>query len=123
MNWSIRKGGEKSRLTSLSFMQNKQASAIMDSIGRLIPIEGVDYNVEIIFSADNASSVSMNITAMTDKGEWWRRYVMEMFKKYPPTIDAPGEPLPYYEETKSSHESQVGDSGEPQEAKDESVVS
>ena len=85
----IKDGGSYSEIRSMSFQQNKQAIAIADCIGRLIPQEGVDYEVEVIFSGRNNPSVSMNIVPLTDKGEWWKKYVISMIGKYPPTIENP----------------------------------
>lgn len=81
-------------LKSMSFVQSKQAAAIMDGIARLIPQEGVDYDVCISFKGANDPSVSMNIVAYTDKGEWWKRYVGQMINKYPPVVEYKGERLP-----------------------------
>lgn len=90
--------------TQLSFVQSKQASAIMDCIGRLIPQEGVDYEVTVIFSGVNNPNVSLNITALTDKGEMWKDYVQTMIKKYPPVVDFHGEVLPYSPEQPGKRE-------------------
>ena len=89
MRLLINDGSGAQEIEELSFQQGKQASAIMDSIGRMIPQEGVDYDVEIIFKSKYDPSVSMNIVSHTDKGEWWKRYVMEMIRKYPPTVENP----------------------------------
>ena len=90
------KGDGKGRkpVAKMSFPQTKQAAAIMDCIGRLIPQEGVDYDVEVIFKGAYNPQVSMNIVALTDKGEWWKKYVMEMIRKYPPTVENPEQSLP-----------------------------
>lgn len=80
-------------LTNLSYYQGRQAYAITSCIGRLIPQEGIDYDVEIIFKGSNDPSVSLNIDAHTDKGEWWKKYVMSMINKYPPTVDDPPQSL------------------------------
>ena len=66
-----------------------QSIAVADCLGRMIPQEGVDYDMELIFSKAHESSVRMNIIPHTDKGEWWRRYVLEMIKKYPPEVTTP----------------------------------
>ena len=78
-----------SEAADLSFQQSKQAAAIMDCVGRLIPQEGVDYDVDVILQGQYSPSVSMNIVPHTDKGVWWRRYVSEMIKKYPPSVENP----------------------------------
>lgn len=85
--------GRKS-VSNMSFPQTKQCAAIMDCIGRLIPQEGVDYDVEVIFKGSYNPSVSMNIVALTDKGEFWKEYVMKMIKKYPPTVENPDQAFP-----------------------------
>ena len=99
-------GSSRKKITNLSFAQTKQAAAVMDCIGRLIPQEGVDYDAEITFKANNSSSVSMKIIPKTDKGEKWRLYVMEMIRKYPPTMDYKGDVL---EDQPSGSESTGGE--------------
>ena len=99
--------GAKVPLQNLSFAQTKQAAAVMDCIGRLIPHEGVDYEVEIIFKSAYDPSVSLNITALTDKGTLWKDYLMKMIAKYPPVVDYHGDVLP----------------DNPKEAEDAKVVS
>lgn len=93
MNVYLRQNGVKKKVGGLSFMQTKQCAAVMDAIGRLIPQEGVDYETEIIFNGANNSSVSMNITSLTEKGEWWKDYVMSMIGKYPPKMENPEEAI------------------------------
>lgn len=75
--------------SNMSFAQQKQAAAIMDCFGRLIPQEGVDYDVEIVFKGMYNPSVSVNIVPHTDKGEAWRGYLGTFMKKYPPTVSNP----------------------------------
>jgi len=87
-------GNGRHSVTQMSFPQTKQAAAVMDCFGRLIPQEGVDYDVEITFKGSYNPSVSMNVVAHTDKGEWWKRYVMEMIKKYPPQVSNPEPSIP-----------------------------
>lgn len=89
MKLFVTEGVTRKEITELSFPQSKQAAAIMDCIGRLIPQEGIDYDVEVIFKGQYDPSVSMNVVPHTDKGEWWKRYVMEMIRKYPPTVENP----------------------------------
>lgn len=84
----------KSNLKDLTFAQTKQAAAIMDNIARLIPHEGVDYDVEVTFKGDYNPSVSMRIIPLTEKGVWWQKYVMEMLKKHPPTVENPDMSIP-----------------------------
>lgn len=86
-------GNGRKAVAKMSFPQTKQAAAIMDCIGRLIPQEGVDYDVEVVFKGSYNPSVSMNIVALTDKGEFWKKYVMEMIRKYPPTVENPDQAL------------------------------
>lgn len=123
MRYILRDGqGGKVQLTELSFGQSKQAAAIVDAIGRLIPIEGVDYEVDVIFSTTDANNVSLNIVSKTDKGEWWKRYVMGFISKYPPTIEAPGEPLPDAGEVKDDVPAEKQEDPAPAEPKDNAVV-
>ena len=107
MRMLVDDGRGRSPLQKMSFPQTKQAAAIMDCIGRRIPQEGVDYDVEIIFNGPNDPNVSMNIAAHTDKGEWWRQYVMKMIKKYPPTVENPEPSIPI-----DTHEKNEEDSNE-----------
>ncbi len=93
MHIFLESGGERKPISEMSFAQTKQAAAIMDCFGRLIPHEGVDYDVEITFKGDYNPSVGMNLVALTDKGEWWKRYASEMIKKYPPTAENPKEAI------------------------------
>lgn len=93
-------------VSNMSFPQTKQAAAIMDCIGRLIPQEGVDYDVEVIFKGSYNPSVSMNIVALTDKGEFWKKYVMEMIRKYPPMVENPDQALPEEQQEKGEEDAQ-----------------
>ena len=86
-------GTSRRPLSQMSFMQSKQAAAIVDCIGRLYPQEGVDFDVEIVFKGENSPSVSMTIVPLTDKGEWWKRYVAEAIKIYPPSVENVGQPI------------------------------
>ena len=81
-------------ITQLSFAQNEQARAIMAAVARLIPQEGVDYNVHIGFKGTNSPAVSVSIVPITDKGEWWKDYVTKMIRKYPPVVKYEGDVLP-----------------------------
>ena len=94
MRFILAKDGEKTPLTSLSFQQSRQAAALVDAIARLIPQEGVDYNIAVTFKGDYVPTVSLDISSLTDKGEFWREYVLKMLKKYPPTVDFHGDVLP-----------------------------
>ena len=93
--------GRRRQVSQMSFAQTKQAAAIMDCIGRLIPQEGVDYDVEVIFNGSYNPQVSMNIVALTDKGEFWKKYVMAMISKYPPMVENPEQSLPEEQQEKS----------------------
>ena len=93
MHTYIREGLERKEIKSLSWAQNKQACAIMDCFGRMIPQEGVDYDVEVVFKGVDNPSVSMYVIPHTDKGEWWKRYAEVMVKKYPPTVENPEEAI------------------------------
>lgn len=77
----------------MSFVQLKQSAAVMDCFGRMIPQEGVDYDVEVVFKGVDNPSVSMYMIPHTDKGEWWKRYAEVMIKKYPPTVENPEEAI------------------------------
>lgn len=112
MHVYVNDGSGNKPVPKMSYAQVKQAAAIMDCIGRMIPQEGVDYDIEIIFKGAYDPSVSMNIVPHTDKGEWWRKYVMEMIKVYPPSINNPEMAIP------EGEAEYVG-----QEADDEEVMS
>ena len=66
----VQEGGVKRPVTQMTLPQGKQAAAIMDCFGRLIPQEGIDYDVEITFKGAYSPSVSMGIVSHTDKGEF-----------------------------------------------------
>jgi hypothetical protein len=67
--------------------------AVRDCVGRLIPKEGIDYDIEVLFNGENDKSVSMGIVALTEKGRLWREYAMPMLGKNPPTIENPPEAI------------------------------
>lgn len=90
----VQDGGVKRPVTQMTLPQGKQAAAIMDYFGRLIPQEGVDYDVDIIFKGAYSPSVSMGIVAHTKKGEWWKNYALEMLKTSQPTVQNPEPSLP-----------------------------
>lgn len=81
--------GSMSPVSQMSYIQSRQAIAVMDCIGRLIPQEGVDYDIVLTFKGKNDSNISIGIEARTDKGTWWMDYVTKMIKKYPPKIENP----------------------------------
>lgn len=89
MRLSVYENGAKRPVNTLSLPQSKQAAAITDCIARMIPQEGVDYELEVIFQGRYDQNVSISIVPHTDKGEWWMRYASEMLKKYPPKVSNP----------------------------------
>lgn len=89
MRLMVNDGTGQRPVQQLSFMQTKQAAAIMDAFGRYIPQEGVDYDVVITFKGEANESLSIEIAPLTEKGAWWKRYASEMLKKYPPTVENP----------------------------------
>ena len=89
MRLLIDEGGGRRPVAQMTYPQTRQAAAIMDAIGRLIPQEGVDYDVELTFKGENNPSVSMSVIPLTDKGSWWKDYVVEMIRKYPPRAENP----------------------------------
>lgn len=95
---------EPTELSKLSVGQVHQTAAIADCIGRLIPQEGVDYDVNIIVRGTHDTRVSMQIVALTDKGAWWKKYVGEFIRKYPPTTSYKGDLLPDCQEAKQEEE-------------------
>lgn len=99
--------GRRRQVSQMSFAQTKQAAAIMDCIGRLIPQEGVDYDVEVIFKGSYNPQVSMNIVALTDKGEFWKKYVMAMISKYPPMVENPEQSLLEEQQEKSENKEEI----------------
>ena len=100
-------GKGRKAVSNMSFPQTKQAAAIMDCIGRLIPQEGVDYDVEVIFKGSYNPQVSMNIVALTDKGEFWKKYVMSMISKYPPMVENPEQSLPEEQQENSEEKEET----------------
>lgn len=94
MHFFVDDGRARKPLSNLSYPQTRQAAAIMDCIGRLIPQEGVDYDADIIFRSEYDSNVSLDIRPHTDKGEWWKRFVTEMIRKYPPSVENPEPSMP-----------------------------
>lgn len=115
--------GAKVPLQDLSFAQVKQAAAVMDCIGRLIPHEGVDYEVEIVFKSAYDPSVSLNITALTDKGTLWKEYLTKMIAKYPPVVDYRGDVLPDVPEVPDESQERQERQEPKEEAGDAKVVS
>ena len=37
--------------------------------------------------------MSMSVIPLTDKGTWWKDYVVEMIRKYPPKAENPPEAI------------------------------
>lgn len=108
MRLFVQENGVRRPVTQMTLPQSKQAAAIMDYFGRLIPQEGVDYDVEITFNGTYSPSVSMSIAANTQKGEWWKRYALEMLKTSQPTVKNPEPSL--LEETESTESEEQGNS-------------
>lgn len=73
----------------LSAGMTRQAVAIADCDGRMIPQEGIDYVVDIKFTGDSPASASVDITPLTDKGELWKAYVMKCIHDDPSIVEAP----------------------------------
>lgn len=69
-------------------------SAVSAYVAGLVPREGIDYDVEITLASSYNPKVSMNIVAKNGRGEWWKKYVMAMIKKYPPKVENPEPSLP-----------------------------
>lgn len=68
-------------VNDLSSLQLRQATVVADTVARLIPHEGVDYEVDI-----PGSDTSFGIRPVTDKGEAWSEYVLSMMRSYPPRL-------------------------------------
>jgi hypothetical protein len=85
---------EPTELEKLSVGQLHQTAAIADCLGRLIPVEGVDYDIHVILRGAHDTHVSMQIIPITDKGKWWKEYVGKMIHKYPPTTSYKADVLP-----------------------------
>lgn len=115
MKWFKVNGGtlESTEMGKLSVSQLHQTAAIADCIGRLIPQEGVDYDIHIILREPTAeekqqhktpTKVSMQIIPLTDKGTWWKQYVGQMMRKYPPTTTYHADVLPDGQAAKQEEE-------------------
>lgn len=104
MRMYVESGSGRRAVDKMTYMQERQAIAVMDALGRLVPQEGADFVVDIVFKGDNSPSVSIGITPLTDKGEFWKRYVSEMIKRYPPS---PSNPPQSIVEDKSSDKGDV----------------
>ena len=115
MKLLINDGSGTKPVAGMSFAQNKQAAAVMDCIGRLIPQEGIDYDVEIIFKSEYDPQIAINLVAHTDKGEWWKEYVSKMINKYPPQVKNP-DPAIQEEEEGESNDSDSSHANEPEDA-------
>lgn len=70
----------------------KKIGAIVDCLARLIPQEGVDYNLKL--TLEDGGNIKLNITPLTDKGVFWRDYVSKMIHKYPPNANYVGYQIP-----------------------------
>lgn len=86
MRFFAKKGDERFELdpSSLSRAETWQAAAVSDCIARMIPHEGVDYEL-------NVSNSSICVIPLTDKGESWRNYVKSMMKSHPCEVYAGGD--------------------------------
>lgn len=94
MKLQLLENGKTRPIESPSYVQSYQLRSLMECIARLIPQEGVDYDVVVTFKGERDPSVSMTIDSHTDKGDFWKKYVMDMIGKYPPTDVVPGVPIP-----------------------------
>lgn len=68
-------------VNDLSSLQLRQATVVADTVARLIPHEGVDYEVDI-----PGSDTPFGIRPVTDKGEAWSEYVLAMMRSDPPRL-------------------------------------
>lgn len=68
-------------VNDLSSLQLRQATVVADTVARLIPHEGVDYEVDI-----PGSDAPFGIRPVTDKGEAWGEYVSTMMRSDPPRL-------------------------------------
>lgn len=68
-------------VSDLSVMNIRQAAAITDAVARLIPHEGVDYEIK-------GDGVNFSFNGITDKGELWCRFIHGYAKKHPINIKA-----------------------------------
>lgn len=76
--------GESTReisVSDLSVMNVRQAAAIVDAVARLIPHEGVDYEVK-------EDGADFSFRWMTDKGEAWCRFIRDYERSHPTNIKA-----------------------------------
>jgi len=89
MRFLERASGKKIPVGKLSFKQQQRVVILADALARLIPQEGVDYDVDVILDGDSRR-VSMEIIPLTDKGALWRDYVKKMIRVYPPSADYKG---------------------------------
>ena len=60
----------------------------------LLPEEGVDYDIRVVYKSSGSRNVVMDIETMNERGKFWRTYVMRMIRKYPPTTTYESERLP-----------------------------
>ena len=69
----------------------KELSAL---IGKLIPVDGLDYDTSITYSGRRDTSFSYRIDVRTERGKFWASYVTKMLKKYPPVPEYRADMLP-----------------------------
>lgn len=83
MKFFLETAGHRQEMSvnDLSSLQLRQATVVADTVARLIPHEGVDYEVDI-----PGSDVPFGIRPVTDKGEAWGEYVSTMMRSDPPRL-------------------------------------
>ena len=97
-------------------------TAVAAGIGKIIPKPEVDYFLEITFTGEYSSNVSMNVVPITERGKIWRDYVMRMIRKYPPTVENPEMSIPEESGGEEAGESSPGEKAE-EESSDEKIMS
>ena len=95
-------------VNGLTVLQGNTVVAYADAIARLIPQEGIDYDVVITFSGESDLKTSMRIIPHTDKGEWWKDYIHALIKKYPPVPRYNGDVLPEHQDADDLAETPQG---------------
>lgn len=83
MKFFLETAGHRQEMSvnDLSSLQLRQAAVVADTVARLIPHEGVDYEVDI-----PGSDAPFGIRPFTDKGEAWGEYVLSMTRSDPPRL-------------------------------------
>lgn len=59
--------------------QLTRLAAVYDTLARLLPTEGRDYSVSIVFNKDN-DGMSLSMEPYTDIGKIWCAYCMNVFR-------------------------------------------